>query len=211
LADQTGYCVLGQLHGKLFILAIDGLDGGYDDDTLQRLAHIARINNVNKVIIEANFGDGMYTKLFSPILHKIYPCSIEEVKHSIQKEKRIIDTLEPVMNQHRLVISLDEVKKDLDYIFANPERNQKYSFTNQLTRLTRDRGSLRHDDRLDALAIAVAYFVESMDRDEEDAHKAHRTRLLHAEIDKHLANCLGAKRSPVRDGFLGSITYRNKR
>jgi hypothetical protein len=34
-----------------------------------------------------------------------------------------------------------------------------------MTRLTRDRGALQHDDRLDALAIAVGYWVESMARD----------------------------------------------
>ena len=62
----------------------------------------------------------------------------------------------------------------------NPERNQRYSFCYQLTRLTKDRGALKHDDRLDSLAIAVDYYVESMDRDEEKAHKEHELRVLHA-------------------------------
>ena len=53
--------------------------------------------------IESNFGDGMATAL-KPIMAKIHPCEIEEVRHNIQKEKRIIDTLEPIMNTHRLVI-----------------------------------------------------------------------------------------------------------
>jgi len=191
--DETGYCVLAQLHGKLFVLAIGGLKGGYDDDTLETLAIIAKHNKVRQIIIEANFGDGMYTKLFSPVLHRIYPCSIEEVKHSIQKEKRIIDTLEPVLNQHRLVIDKGEVDRDIAFLLENPERNQRYSFCHQLTRITRERGALKHDDRLDSLCIAVDYYVESMDRDEEIADRDHRQKLLHAEIDRHLENCLGRK------------------
>ena len=34
-----------------------------------------------------------------------------------------------------------------------------------MTRITKDKGSLVHDDRLDALAIGVAYFTERMARD----------------------------------------------
>lgn len=30
----------------------------------------------------------------------------------------------------------------------------------QMTRITKERGALKHDDRLDALAMAVAYWVE---------------------------------------------------
>jgi len=201
--DQTGYCILGQLHGKLFCLAIGGLSGGYDDETLETLALLAKVNKVRHIVIEANFGDGMYTKLFSPILHKIYPCSIEEVKHSIQKEKRIIDTLEPILNQHRLVMNVSEIERDISYILENPERNQRYSFAHQLTRITKDRGSLKHDDRLDALAIAVDYYVESMDRDSDKAAKEHNQKLLEAEINKHLENCLG-KKVNNNGGLLGS-------
>lgn len=203
MADETGYCVLGQLHGKLFVLAIGGLKGGYDDATLERLAYIAKENKVRHIVIEANFGDGMYTKLLTPVMSRIHPCSIEEVKHSIQKEKRIIDVLEPVLNQHRLVINVEEIDKDIAFLMENPERNQRYSFCYQLTRLTKERGALKHDDRIDALCIAVDYYVESMDRDEKKAHKEHQTRLLQAEIDKHLKNCIGRK-TPKPDGFLGN-------
>ena len=49
--------------------------------------------NVNKIIVERNFGDGMFTQLLKPVVNKYYPVSIEEVNHSKQKELRIIDTL----------------------------------------------------------------------------------------------------------------------
>jgi len=199
--DETGYAVVGQLHGKLFVLAIGGLQGGYDDETLKELANIAKNNKVRQIVIEANFGDGMYTKLFSPVLHRIYPCTIEEVKHSIQKEMRIIDTLEPVLNQHKLVFDISELEKDIAFLVDNPERNQRYSFCHQLTRITRLRGALKHDDRLDSLCIAVDYFVESMDRDEIKADQDHKDQLLAAEIKRHLEHCIGRK-VPAQTGFL---------
>ena len=101
-ADKTAYCVLKMLHGVLYLTAIGGLDGGYSDDTLKKLSNIAKKHNVNDIVIESNFGDGMATQLLKPVLADIHPCNVEEVRHSIQKEKRIIDTLEPIMNTHRL-------------------------------------------------------------------------------------------------------------
>ena len=56
------------------------------------------------IVVESNFGDGMFSKLLSSIHAKTYPVSIEEVRHNTQKEVRIIDTLEPVMMQHRLIL-----------------------------------------------------------------------------------------------------------
>jgi hypothetical protein len=81
-----------------------------------------------------------------------------------QKERRIIDTLEPVLNQHRLVV-------DAALLRADQKDEPKFQLFHQLTRITRDRGSLRHDDRLDALAMAIRYWTEWLSRDvtrEED-------------------------------------------
>ncbi|WP_431310771.1 hypothetical protein [Labrys miyagiensis] len=54
--------------------------------------------------IEANFGDGMYAQLLRPVFNNIHPCLIGEVKHSTHKEIRIIDTIEPLMARHKLII-----------------------------------------------------------------------------------------------------------
>ena len=99
------------------------------------------------------------------------------------------------------MIDKGQVDKDIAFLMENPERNQRYSFCHQLTRITREKGALKHDDRLDALCIAVDYYVESMDRDEKKAHKEHEQTLMQAEIKKHLENCLGRK-VPMQQGFL---------
>ena len=165
--DETGYVVTKLLHGKIFVLAIGGLKGGYDNATLTQLAKIAQKHKVNLVEIEANFGDGMYTEIFKPILFKYHRCSVEEIKHSKQKEARIIDDLEPVMNQHRLIFDRSEVERDYEESKEEPRRQLFY----QMTRLTRDKGSLQYDDRLDVLAMGVHYWWEQMAQDEHDAYK----------------------------------------
>ena len=125
----------------------------------------------------------MFTQLLAPIINRIHPCGIEEVRHSIQKERRIIDTLEPVMNQHKLIFDRKVVEQDLSSHVGKDVGSShfKYQLFYQMTRITKDRGSLLKDDRLDALAIAVAYFSEDMDanidgllqaRDEEEFMKS---------------------------------------
>ncbi len=189
--DELGYAVVKQLHGTLFVTATGGLKGGYSDENLIKLAKVAKEQKVNYIVIEANFGDGMFAKIFTPVLAKYHPCTVEEVKHSVQKEKRIVDTLEPAMNRHRLVFDISVVQEDLKIATNEEEGAINYSLFYQLTRLTRDRGSLKHDDRLDALAIAVAYWVESMARDEERAAKEHRERVFEAELENFMEHVVG--------------------
>lgn len=168
--DETGYAVVKMLSGNLYVSEAKGLRGGYKQENLEALAHAARRNRVNKIIIEGNFGDGMFTQLFLPVLAKIYQCSVEDVKHSSQKERRIIDTLEPVMNQHRLVVDPAVILEDAKNYNEHPEEKaNQYSLVYQLTHITSEKGSLRHDDRLDALAIAVAHWTEVMAKD--DTHE----------------------------------------
>jgi hypothetical protein len=191
--DRTGYAVMKMLHGILYLTAIGALEGGYSEDTLEELAHIAKRQEVNYVVIESNFGDGMATQLLKPVMSKIHPCEIEEVRHNIQKEKRIIDTLEPIMNTHRLVIEHDIIKKD----FELPPDHQLFR---QMTRLTRDKGALRHDDQIDALSIAANYWVERMDRDQVLAFDQHKQELLDQELDRFMETAIG--RAPEGDRFI---------
>lgn len=168
--DELAYTIVGVLNAQIFLLKQGGLQGGYCAENLKTIAKMAKEYKVNKVKIESNFGDGMFTTLLSPILRKIYPCTLEEIRHNTQKEKRIIDTLEPVMNQHRLIIDKAVIKDDTESIKLYPlEHQQEYSLFYQMTRITKDRGCLIHDDRLDCLAMAVADCLQMLlvDTDEE--------------------------------------------
>ena len=161
--DETSYAVVKYLNGYLFVLEVGGTREGYSDSTLRQLANKAKIYGVNEIVVEGNFGDGMFSQLFKPVLNDIHPCSVTEVKNYAQKEARIIDTLEPVMMRHKLIVHKQVILDDYQVY----ENAPAYSLIYQMTRLSRDRGALAHDDRLDALCMAVAYWLEVMDRDEE--------------------------------------------
>lgn len=189
--DETGYAVVKMLNGFLYVRRAGGLSGGYDAATLTELAKIAKEEEVNYVVIEANFGDGMYAELFKPILAEHRPCIVEEVKHSVQKERRIIDTLEPVMAAHKLVVDTKVIEDD--YRTAQLyEADNKFTKTliYQLSRLSYDKGSLKHDDRLDALSIAVNYWVEKMAQDANKGISNEKQKRL----DEELRNFVQGKR-----------------
>ena len=183
--DETAYAVVKMLNGYLYVADCAGISGGYSETTLQKLSNIAKEHKVNMVLIESNFGDGMFTELLKPFLKKTYPVTMEEVRHSKQKELRIIDTLEPVMNQHRLIFDPKVIQKDFDSVQHHPpEKAQRYMLTYQLTRITKQRGALAHDDRLDALAMGVAYWVEQMASDVDAEMQERQQELLMMEINR---------------------------
>jgi len=194
--DETAYAVVKMLKGQLYLTAAGGLKNGYSEESLQVLSKIAKEQQVNKIVVESNFGDGMFTQLLKPILTRTHPVHIEEVRHSVSKEKRMIDTLEPILNQHRLVVDDKVIQQDYQ-----AETELKYKLFYQLTRLTRDRGSLIHDDRLDALSMAVGYWVETLDRDIQQAVDDHKKELLDKELESFMASSIG--RPQKSDNWIG--------
>lgn len=161
--DETAYSIVKYLNGYLFVMEVGGYRDGYSDVVLRALASKAKFHGVHQIVVEANFGDGMFTQLFKPVLNEIHPCAVDEVKNFSQKELRIIDTLEPIMMRHKLIMNESVINDD----YKVYESNQQYSLIYQLTRLSRERGSLAHDDRLDSLQMACAYWLESMARNEQ--------------------------------------------
>lgn len=191
--DETGYAIVAILNGRLFLLDAGGFTGGYEDATLEALCYKAKEYSVNEVIIEPNFGDGMFNKIISPIMARIHPCKISETPRAqTQKERRIVDTLEPVLNGHRLVV--DRRLLERDYKSTErlpPEMQNRYRLFFQLTRITRDRGSILKDDRLDALAWAVAYWTQAMARDVEKAAEQMRAEALDRELRVFMQHVVG--------------------
>ena len=203
--DETSYAVIKQLHGKLFLRKCGGFRGGYEDSTLVQLAKVAKEEQVNYCLIESNFGDGLFTKVFTPILTRYHPCTTEEVRSHIQKELRIIDALEPVMNQHKLIVDYDVIVNDLKTEDVN------YQLFYQLTRLTKERGALKHDDRLDVLALGVGYWADALARDENKAVDSYKQAQEDEELKvfmKHvLHNPLGSE-SKLQDTWFGNTRIR---
>lgn len=164
--DESGYAVLYTLNGYIYLMEAGGFRDGYSDKTLDAMARIAKKWKVQTVVFESNFGDGMFGKVFQPVLLKYHHCAMEEIRSKGMKELRICDTLEPVMQTHRLVIR-DEVIRS-DYQTARDvdgKHDVRYSLFYQMTRMTREKGAVAHDDRIDALALGVEFLRESMQLD----------------------------------------------
>ena len=177
-SDELAWAVVAELNGNLFLLESGGSTLGYADEVLQHLARTAKKWEVNYVVAESNMGDGMFSALLKPHMLREYPVSIEEVRHSQRKEVRLCDTLGPIIQQHRLVVTSRVVKQDYRMTEEDPENGYSRSLFFQASRLTPEKGCLSHDDRLDALAIAVAHFVEAAAQDQDRAKKARDEQLM---------------------------------
>lgn len=194
--DETAYSVVKMLNGFLFVHACNGIKGGYGENVLNELARVAKRYKVNEIIIESNMGDGMFTELFKPVITSVYPVTLNEVRHNIQKERRMIDTLEPVLNAHKLVVDPTVIKHDYQSLASYPiEIQTRYSLMYQLSRLTAEKGSILQDDRLDALAMAVAYWVQQMSANADTKMKDRREELLNDELESFVNSTFGINKS----------------
>ena len=191
--DETAYAIVAHLNGNLFLLDSGAFRDGYSDTVLEEMAKAAKRSKVNLILLEDQFGQGMLENLLKPFLQIHHPCTIEPVRSNVQKERRIINALEPVINQHRLVINRSVVENDIKGREDEAvEKQLAYQLFHQLTHITVDRNCLQHDDRLDALAGAVQYWNESLAIDEDRAIKERKDELWDLEIEAFLGNIEGA-------------------
>jgi hypothetical protein len=192
--DETGYAVVGFLNGTIYVLEVGGIPGGFAPDGFTKLSRIAARWKVNRILVEKNFGNGAYLHTWLPTLRAEYPhtvgggCAIEETWESGQKELRIIDVLEPVIARGSLVFN-DDIARDEEQTLARypAERRSSYSVFHQIAHITREKNALQHDDRLDALAGAVRYWVEQLGINQQKAIE----RQAQAEFEAWVKNPLG--------------------
>ena len=162
--DETAATFLSQRNGFLYLHEVRAYRDGYSDNTLLDILKGCRKYNVTKLVIETNFGDGIVAELFKKhCLQSKQSIDIEEVRANVRKEDRIIDALEPVLNQHRLVVDRSVIEWDFK---SNPdeapEKRLMYMLFYQMSRMCKERGAIKHDDRLDSLAQGVKYFTDAM-------------------------------------------------
>lgn len=184
--DETTYSIGGTLNGNIFCLKNRGLAGaggnGYDDEVLMEIVNNAKKFGVKLIVIESNYGDGMFTKLLTPFVQKHYPCTIEERVAKGQKEVRIIETLEPIMSARKLIMNLSIINEDIATLPKAAIESQRisYSLIHQMARITRDTNSLGHDDRLDSLELLCRELSDALEIDNVRADDARMTKHLNA-------------------------------
>ena len=162
--DETAATYISQKNGFLYVHEVRAYRDGYSDNTLLDILRGCKRYNVTKLVVETNFGDGIVAELFKKHLQQTKQAiDVEEVRANVRKEDRIIDTLEPVMNQHRLIVDRSVVEWDYNSNKdAAPEERLLYMLFYQMSRMCREKGAVKHDDRLDSLAQGVKYFIDAM-------------------------------------------------
>jgi hypothetical protein len=74
---------------------------------------VAKLHRVKYIVVESNFGDGMFTELLKAACSEVrLPLHGRGDSPQRAEGARICDTLEPVMNQHRLVVDRKLVDED---------------------------------------------------------------------------------------------------
>jgi hypothetical protein len=162
--DETAAAFISQRNGFLYLHEMRAYRDGYSDSTLLDILRGCKKFNVTKLVIETNFGDGIVGELFKKHLQQTKQAiDVEEVRANVRKEDRIIDSLEPVLNQHRLIVDRAVIDNDFRSNSERPpEERLQYMLFYQMSRMCREKGAIKHDDRLDALAQGVKYFIDAL-------------------------------------------------
>ena len=162
--DETAAAFLSQRNGFIYLHEMRAYKDGYSDNTLLDILRGCKKFGVTKLLIETNFGDGIVAELFRKHLQQTKQAiDIEEVRANVRKEDRIIDTLEPVLNQHKLIVNRSVVEWDFNSNKDEaPENRLLYMLFYQMSRMCREKGAVKHDDRLDCLAQGVKYYTDAL-------------------------------------------------
>ena len=162
--DETAAAYISQKNGFLYLHEMRAYRDGYSDNTLLDILKGCKKYNVTTLVIETNFGDGIVSELFKKHIQQTkQQILIDEVRANVRKEDRIIDSLEPILNQHRLIVDRGVIEWDYSSNKDSaPESRLLYMLFYQMSRMCRMKFAVRHDDRLDCLAQGVKYFTDAL-------------------------------------------------
>ena len=188
--DETAAAYLSQKNGFLYLHEMRAYRDGYSDTTLLDILRGCKKYNATKIVIETNFGDGIVSELFKKHLQQTRQAiDIEEVRANVRKEDRIIDSLEPVLNQHRLICDRSVVEWDYK---SNPEEAPElrlmYMLFYQMSRMCREKGAVKHDDRLDCLAQGVKYYTDALSISAQEAVNLRKREEWNSLLDDFLTS-----------------------
>lgn len=192
--DELAYAVVKNLNGNVYVDRIHGMTGGFKPDNLEHLAdtigYYWSLGLPLVVYVEDNYGNGMFRQLLQGVLkNKNIMVGLEGDHVTGQKELRIIDTVLPLINSNRLIFNTKIIETDVaSCTVYNARERSIYSFFHQLKYLTRDRQSLQHDDRLDALAGALKFFAELLVVNQQDMKETLKNEQLIQKYRKMFPN-----------------------
>lgn len=208
-ADEIAVVVGYLLHGYVHIAEVLALQGGHTEENLQEICDFMVKHQPQEIGSEQNMGHGAFAAMLRPMLARTYeayglknPPQILDVWESQQKELRVIETLSPVMARHRLVIDPSVIEYDYESTKKySIEKRDTYKLIHQFARMSKERGALVHDDRIDTLHAVVRRLIEFMAVDEADEMDSKTTGENVAWMEQWGANITAQKSVSVCDRF----------
>lgn len=205
--DEVAFCVGAVANGYIHLFTTGGLRGGISLENIRALLEICKTFDVHQIRVEKNMGHGTVTALIlSEIRSAGLQIGVTDYYSKGQKERRIIDTISPVVRRHKLLVHQQAIDDDWRYCLEHsPEKRQQFSLFRQLADITYERNSLSHDDRADCLQAMVEYFVGflSIDVDAEAAKR--RKEEVKEFLDYPLGRWAGAKPPQNRTARRGKV------
>ena len=188
--DETAAAFLSQRNGLIYLHEMSAYRDGYSDSTLLDILAKCRTYGVTSLVIETNFGDGIVGELFKKhLINTKQNIDIEEVRANVRKEDRIIDSLEPVLNQHRLIVDRGVIDWDYASNKDSPaEERLLYMLFYQMSRMCREKRAVKHDDRLDCLAQGVKYFTDALSISAQDQIRLRKSEEWNNMLEEFLDN-----------------------
>lgn len=159
--DRTGYCVLGVVSGYAYVLDAGSWKGGYSEELMTQWAATLSKFRPSRIVMESNAGNGIITQTFRPILQDYaqqigWTVGLDDVRENGQKETRAINRLVPVMGRGALVVTEEAIRSmNVSLTDVEPKLRESFSLWFQVNNITYQRNSLRHDDSIDALSLAI--------------------------------------------------------
>lgn len=189
-ADETAWAIGSSIAGMIYVHQVDGWKGE-PAEAMTKAALDAYKYRVDTILIEPNYAQGVWSTAFKGVVEKLaqkthQPDVAESEWAKGQKELRVIGALEPAMNSHRIVMNEEVVRREAAK--SKETEDFKYSLLYQMTHITKDRGSLTHDDRLEALAGLVVGFEATMGENIDDSRKAILEQQMQDVVDDFVEN-----------------------
>lgn len=160
--DELVYAGCGAASGYFVLFKIEGLSGGVTRENIEKIIDHAISIKASAIYVESNMSTSaewiraVMDEKYAPRFGRAQLPQVIPVHNNANKEMRIIQTLDPIINTGRMVITPEAIMSD--FISASDkgvESYADYTLTAQISNFS-PRDKLPFDDRIDCLQGAAA-------------------------------------------------------
>lgn len=168
-SDESVIIATAAVGPYIHVIGMYVYHGGQTEENIKAAVEWCNKLGVLDLIIEDNMGHGTVVNMYRGEIRRqglVIGCS--GVYSSGQKEVRVINRLNAVLERHRLVMHWSVLEEDVRLCRGMANGGREYSLFWQMQNITLDRDSIPHDDRVETLSAAVYLHVEALQQDEHE-------------------------------------------